>query len=417
MRSTELAYSIGGHILKQKLQTTLLASTAILLTFLLIKFPGQSLEASIRGLNMWWEIVFPSLLPFFIMAELLIGFGVVTFIGILFEPIMRPLFNVPGAGSFAWIMGMASGYPSGAKMSVRLREQGVLSKVEAERLNSFTNASSPLFIFGAISVGFFHDAQLGLLIAICHYLGNAFVGILMRFYGGDTTSKSKAIKERISLHKAFKKMHKSRLQDPRPFGEIIGDSVLNSIKTLVMVGGFIILFSVLTNLFTLIGLTNLLSSFFNILFQLLYLPIELTVPFLSGLFEITSGAELISKIQIDSLLPQIIVVSFLLGFNGFSVQAQVSSILAKSDINFSPYFFARLLHGTFASILTILLYEPLYIKRKIPTTDNLPAFYPLDDNLWFSTFQFMQEKGPLITIFCLAIGVIILLRKELDNKI
>src|SRR5699024_6847086 len=115
---------------------------------------------------MWWEVVFPSLLPFFITEELLISFGVVNFIGVLFEPIMRPVFNVPGSGSFAWVMGMASGYPSGAKMSVRLREEIHITQTEAERLLSFTNASSPLFIFGAISVGFFHDAKLGLLIAL-----------------------------------------------------------------------------------------------------------------------------------------------------------------------------------------------------------------------------------------------------------
>src|SRR5690625_4081033 len=110
----------GLRRLNQKLKTVLLATITISITYLLMKFPDQSLEASIRGLNMWWEIVFPSLLPFFVTAELLIGFGVVSFIGVLFEPIMRPLFNVPGEGSFAWIMGMASGYPSGAKISTRL---------------------------------------------------------------------------------------------------------------------------------------------------------------------------------------------------------------------------------------------------------------------------------------------------------
>ncbi len=92
---------------------------------------------------------------FFITAELLIGFGFVKFIGVLCEPIMRPLFNVPGVGSFAWAMGMASGYPTGAKIATRLREEKQLTRIQAERLVSFTNASSPLFIFGAVSVGFF----------------------------------------------------------------------------------------------------------------------------------------------------------------------------------------------------------------------------------------------------------------------
>lgn len=141
--------------MKSKFKSILLASLTILVTYLLIVFPEASFHASTRGLHIWWEIVFPSLLPFFIIAELLISFGVVQFIGVLFQPIMRPLFNVPGIGSFAWILGMASGYPSGAKISARLREENEISQIEAERLVSFSNASSPLFIFGAISIGFF----------------------------------------------------------------------------------------------------------------------------------------------------------------------------------------------------------------------------------------------------------------------
>ncbi|PZN12703.1 MAG: sporulation integral membrane protein YlbJ, partial [Proteobacteria bacterium] len=70
-----------------KLKTVLLASTVTLFAFSLICYPKQSLEASIRGLNMWWEVVFPSLLPFFIISELLISFGVVSFLGVLLEPL------------------------------------------------------------------------------------------------------------------------------------------------------------------------------------------------------------------------------------------------------------------------------------------------------------------------------------------
>ena len=44
------------------------------------------------------------------------GMGVVHFIGVLMEPLMRPLFNVPGTGAFVLAMGIASGYPLGAAL-------------------------------------------------------------------------------------------------------------------------------------------------------------------------------------------------------------------------------------------------------------------------------------------------------------
>lgn len=94
-----MGHDIGGRGLKQITKTLLLASLSTFIAFSLIRFPDEAFKASIRGLNMWWEVVFPSLLPFFITSELLLAFGVVKFVGILFEPIMRPLFNVPGVGS------------------------------------------------------------------------------------------------------------------------------------------------------------------------------------------------------------------------------------------------------------------------------------------------------------------------------
>src|SRR5690625_4505636 len=167
------------------IRSIILASFVIFFMILLISFPDQALHGSIRGLNMWFEIVFPSLLPFFFLVDVFIVFGVVHFVGTLLEPFMRPIFNVPGAGSFALIIGMASGYPVGAKICVRLREEKELTQIEAERLVSFTNAASPLFIFGAISVGFFHNPRIGLIIAVCHYISNMIVGFFMRFYRMD----------------------------------------------------------------------------------------------------------------------------------------------------------------------------------------------------------------------------------------
>src|SRR5690625_7487832 len=120
------------------------------MTISLIIFPEAAFHSSLRGLHTWWEVVFPSLLPFFIMAELLIGFGVVQFIGIIFEPIMRPIYNVPGVGRFARIDGMASGYVSGAKITAVLRKNNEITRTEAERLISYTNSTRHVFINDAI---------------------------------------------------------------------------------------------------------------------------------------------------------------------------------------------------------------------------------------------------------------------------
>ena len=78
-----------------------MAFIAIFITIAMVQYPKDAFDSAIMGLNLWWNVVFPSLLPFFILSEILMGLGVVHFIGILLEPLMRPIFNVPGVGAFS----------------------------------------------------------------------------------------------------------------------------------------------------------------------------------------------------------------------------------------------------------------------------------------------------------------------------
>ena len=80
------------------------------------------------------------------------------------------------------------------------------------------------------------------------------------------------------------------------------------------------------------------------------------------MFEMTLGAKLSSAVTNPNLLQQDMVTSFILAFSGLSVQAQVASILAETDIRFAPFFFARIIHGFIAAILAYILWNPLYIE-------------------------------------------------------
>lgn len=397
--------------LRSKLKTVFLATTVTLITISLIIFPKESLDASTRGLELWWGIVFPTLLPFFIITELLIGFGVVKFIGVLLEPFMRPIFKVPGIGGFVWAMAMASGNPAGAKLTARMREEGNVSRIEAERLISFTSGSNPLFIVSAVSVGFFHNIELGLILAVAHYGGNFFVGLLMRFYGRRNERLEREERSRLSIKAALIALHKTRLNDKRPIGKLLGDAIINSIQTLLMIGGFIILFSVLNKILYLLNITQFLASIIGVIFTLFSLPIELTVPFISGLFEITLGSQLISEIHQASLLQQAMIVSFILAFGGFSIHAQVASIIAPTDIRFQPFIVARIIHGFIAMFLTYLLWVPLYEDRiKGSFSDSSPVFNLINHQ---SAMDIILEYGPLFTIISLYLYILIYVKRSI----
>ncbi|RSD28130.1 sporulation integral membrane protein YlbJ [Mesobacillus subterraneus] len=407
-------------MLKSRIKTLFLAASVTLLAASLISFPQESFDASIRGLNMWWEIVFPSLLPFFIVSEMLIGFGVVRFIGVLLEPLMRPLFKVPGVGGFVWAMGMASGFPAGAKLTARLRQEGQLTKIEAERLVSFTNSSNPLFIFGAVSVGFFYNVQLGIILALAHYLGNISVGLIMRFYGRSEEKSSKEKDRNLSIRDAFAALHRTRIKDNRPIGKLLGDAVMSSIQTLLMIGGFIILFSVINKLLFHLHITAFLAEFIEIALAMLGMTEMLSMPYISGLFEITLGSQMTSQVQEATLMHQAVITSFILAFSGFSVQAQVASILAQTDIRFQPFFFARILHGIFAAVYAYLLWTPVYERffEEGQPSNALPVMEYLtnEGSRLAEAYSLIAAAGPLVTIGSLILYIWILGNRMMQQK-
>ncbi|MGG3451434.1 sporulation integral membrane protein YlbJ [Domibacillus aminovorans] len=325
-------------------KTVIAAVFMTVLTAALLFFPETGVYAARQGMDMWWKTVFPSLLPFFILTEMLLGLGVVAFFGALSENIMRVLFRLPGPAGVAWILSLASGFPTGARLAARLRNDNVITQVEAERLVAFAHSSNPLFILGAVASGFLHDPDVGFLLAAAHYSGAFFVGITMRFYGGQTPV-SRSVSTR-----AIQAFVMARRQDGRPFGTLIADAVISSVQTLMLVGGFIIFFSVITELLKINGV----FSAFSILFSKAGLNTDMAAPLLSGLIELTAGTKQAAEMN-GELTVILMVISFILAFSGFSVHAQVAAILSKTDIRYAPFLAARVLHSIYAVLITFLL--------------------------------------------------------------
>ncbi|EEL63672.1 hypothetical protein bcere0025_36000 [Bacillus cereus F65185] len=409
----------GFTYMYEKWKTAFLTISTLFLTFSLVLHPQAALQASIRGLNIWWEVVFPSLLPFFIIAELLISIGVVKFIGVILEPLMRPLFRVPGIGGFVWAMGMASGFPAGAKLSARLRKSNLLTQIEAERLVSFTNSSNPLFIFGAVSIGFFNNPKLGIILAAAHYFSNFSVGLIMRFYGDNTAYKNNThTTKKRRFQNPFLILHETRLQEKRPIGKLLGDAIVSSIQTLLMIGGFIILFSVLNKMITVFHITATLSFIMQHILSFFQLSTDFSIPILSGIFEMTLGSQMISQINETPLLQQAMVTSFILAFSGLSIQAQVASILAETDIRFKPYFFARIIQSILAPIFTFVFWTPFYEKVSSfsPMPKDIPVFLSEHPSILHEIWTSFIHYGPIFTLFCLYLYVILLFLRTYKEK-
>jgi len=345
------------------------------LNIMLIAHARESLDAARAGVGLWFNNVLPSVLPFIIGGNLLIGLGAVSFIGVLLEPVMRRVFNVPGVGGFALAVGMISGYPVGAKMVCEMRSRGELSRHEAQRLISFANNSGPLFILGAVGLGMFGDANIGRLMLLAHYLGSLAVGLIFRFYKASELSGYAYGGPSRPLHiRAVKAMEQARWpsgqfpkemtrtrwpsgqfpkemtggrrHDNTSFGQIMRHSVVNAMETMLLVGGFIVLFSVTHRTLEIAGLYYLLGEIFGI-------PEDLRGGVFGGIIEMTNGVNQLSILGASPII--ISIATALISFGGISILFQSLSFISKTDIDVGIYILAKIAHGVFSGIFIAFL--------------------------------------------------------------
>ncbi|EPZ60172.1 putative membrane protein [[Clostridium] sordellii ATCC 9714] len=239
----------------------------MLLILGIILFPSDSINAAKNGYKIWTDTLIPSLLPFIIAANLIVKLKFIDVIGLIINPITRKLFNVSGKSSLVFAISTVSGYPVGAKLASELRQNNEISKFEAQRLVSFCSTSGPLFIVGAVSVGMFNNPPLGYLILICHYLSALTVGFLFKNYGRETI-----ICDKTNFNFEVNKIISKRRNENKGFFVLFGDAVFSGVNTILMVGGFVIVFSVVFKILSIFNIIELSSYIY--IFLYLYLAFQ-----------------------------------------------------------------------------------------------------------------------------------------------
>jgi sporulation integral membrane protein YlbJ len=382
-------------IFLKRVNALLGAGLVSLVTLSLVIYPEDGVKAAVEGLKIFWEIVLPSLLPFFVLSEIMLGMGVVHFIGVLLEPLMRPLFNVPGIGAFALSMGLAAGYPMDAVITGKFRRSRMCTRIEGERLLSFTNTADPLFIFGAVAVGMFGRPELGVVLAIAHYIAGFTVGVIFKYYHYHDRPMNENSREETNqagvFRRAARALFKARRDDGRPFGRLMGDAVKESMTTLLMIGGFIMLFSVLVRMATVFGILKMATPVIGSILKVFNISPNLAHAVFEGILEIDLGTMAASHANAP-LLDKTVAAGWIIAWSGLCVHGQVASVIHNTDIRMAPYVAARLLHGAFAAFYTWLLLGPLAMAMAPVSHWAVPVqgkFNPLDRIIFTGKQQLM----------------------------
>lgn len=278
-------------IKKEFIQLTALFSISILL----IAFSSDAKSGALQGLKTAGEIVVPSLLPLLIIFNLISNAGTKSLIEKCFAPFTEKVLRLPRSAGSAIVFGLIGGYPTGALLTESLYINDDIDASTAKRLLRFNVNGGAAFIITATGTSVLKNERAGFILF------------------ASTTISALLIASLSSFH--YKKIeYPSPSYCVAPFGEALNKSTDSSVKAVLNITTYIVLFSAICNILT--------------------IPQPL-VP----VFEITNG---IVKYYRIFTLPEL---AALLAFAGFCIHFQLLSVIKKVGMRYFDFFIWRLVHA------------------------------------------------------------------------
>lgn len=278
-------------------------------------------DAIFLSLNIWVNNIIPALFPFFIISDILISYNFVNYLPKWFISLFKYLFHIKKEAVLVFFLCIISGFPSNAKIARKMYDLGLLDEKEASHILAFTHFSNPLFILGTVSIFFFNDKKIGIIILLAHYLSNIIVGILLRNNG-------------LNIDDYNKFDYNNNIN----FGDVFINAIKDAINSILLICGtltsFLVISTIIVNQFNINGLI------------------------VKCLLEITIGLKELSLYNFSSLHLAMFS-SFIISFGGICIHAQVKSQLIGSNISIKPFILGRIYQAFISLGLAFLFYNLL----------------------------------------------------------
>lgn len=282
-----------------------LGSSLLLVLFFvgLLCFPALSISGASAGILLWFQKVLPVLLPFILASRLMAASRLMD----RFSP-----------RTCGILMGFLCGYPMGAVWASSLVQSGRISRQEGQQMLLFCNQPSPMFLTGYIGIQCLGFRQ-ALPLLLCAYLPS-LAGALLTL---------PALREAQAEPENAPSLTLSAFET----------CFLESCETLVKIGGYILLFSILASWTTLLPLGPLPRAI------------------LLGFCEMTTGTCVLGTLDLPLPLAGPLCLG-LASFGGLSCLGQTGSCIQGSGLQLLPYAAGRVALGL-ASAGLLLLYLTL----------------------------------------------------------
>lgn len=293
---------------------------SILLLFLL--FPNVTLIGARTGLNLWFQTLLPTLLPFMIITNILVYINGDLYISKFFSKYTQRILGISTPSNYALFTGLLCGYPMGAKTIADLINSNKISQKEGQYLLCFCNNTSPMFIMGFICHASLGTTTYALIMFLAIYISPFIYCFIIRVWT-----------------KPFNLNHNYEVRQDKPFSLIaLDNAIMSSISVMLKFGGYIMLYSIIAS------------------FIISYIEVA---PTLKGILicscEITTGISYLAKnCNMAYCVP---IICAFTTFGGFSTITQTASIINNTKLRIFPYIIAKLATSILSYTIAFLLLQ------------------------------------------------------------
>ena len=325
--------------LSEQVKDLFFSALILVIMFVIIANPKLFSSGTIQGLSLFFYSVFPGLFPFMLLTKLLTEIGYIFKISNKLDRPARFLFGTRGISLYAFFMSILSGYPIGAQIIGDIYSRGLISKAEAKKMSLFCTTSGPIFIIGAVGVGMLGSFKLGVIIYASHILSSIILGIISKFL----------IRESKDTHN-----FKSNCYSSTKSSNIISSCVSQTINSLLIVGAYITIFYLVSELLIALKVMAFLSNLISPILGFFKVTPNFSDGIVYGLIEVTRGCKTLSSIVSTT---SVVAICGLISFSGISIIMQSMFFLKDAQIKTHNFILGKVVH----CLLSILICELIFI--------------------------------------------------------
>lgn len=305
------------------------------LLFLLLAFPQTAAAGALQGLLLWSQVLMPVLLPFLILSGLLLKMEMTGPFARLLSPFVTRLLPLRSSACYPLLLGLFCGMPLGAKLTGELYRKNQLSAPEAYFLLGLANQTSLSFLLGYVIHQELAQPEHTFLFLCILYGSSLIVSLCVCKFIPYTLSES-ATPDAIQHNSPGIPTAKGISRTIPDFFAALDQSILDSFQTIARIGGYLILFTMLSGFFSCLPLPEILQILF------------------SGLSEVTSGVHSICTSSLPDIQKTALVMA-VTAFGGCSGLMQTRSVTLNTGLSLKLYLELKLIEGGIVYLLTFLL--------------------------------------------------------------